>query len=217
MRKIKISATTHPCPVENVEEYINVLKSLKVDYVHFDIMDGRFVEDKTFDYKKIAQLKTKTNLKKFTIHLMAKCVNRIIDNYIALKPESLTIHFEAFKKKEDLISCLEKIKKAGVKAGLAINPLTQVSAIDDLLQHVNKVLVMSVEPGKSGQKFNSIALEKISQIKAINKKVFVEVDGGINENNINEVISAGADGVSMGSFMYNAVVNGTAKSFLEQF
>lgn len=217
MKKVKISATTHPCPVENLEEYINVLQNLKIDYVHFDIMDGRFVEDKTFDYKKIAELLTATKIKNFSIHLMAKCVNKIIDNYIALKPDSLTIHYEAFRKKEDLISCLTKIKKAGVKAGVAINPQTKVIEASEAIKIADKVLVMSVEPGKSGQKFNASVLEKISQIETINKKVKIELDGGINDSNIMQVISAGADGISMGSFMYNAVVNGTAKTFLEQF
>lgn len=158
---------------------INRLNNSDVDYIHFDVMDGKFVDNKNITISELPKLIEKTN-KKIDIHFMVNDPTKYIEKICYYNIEYITIHYE-IKNLEDYI---DKIKNYGFKVGIAIKPETDIEEIYYLLDKINLVLIMSVEPGKSGQKFIDVS-DKINKLKQeiINRKlnVKISVDGGINE------------------------------------
>ncbi len=158
---------------------INRLNNSNVDYIHFDVMDGKFVSNKNITVSELPKLIEKTN-KKIDIHFMVSNPDKYIEKICYYNIEYITIHYE-IKNLEDYI---DKIKNYGFKVGIAIKPETDIEKIYYLLDKINLVLIMSVEPGKSGQKFIDVS-DKINKLKQeiINRKlnVKISVDGGINE------------------------------------
>ena len=144
----------------------------------------------------------------FDVHLMVATPMNVIDKYIDAGANSISVHVEAFDDIASLIKALDYIHSHGVKAGVVLNPATEVESIVDTLSMVDMVLVMSVVPGKSGQAFMPEVLTKISFLDGFRKKkgyhFLIEVDGGINENTIALVKKAGADVAVVGSAMYKA-------------
>ena len=142
------------------------------------------------------------------VHLMCKEPKDIIDDYIKAGSNIITIHYEAFKNKEDIVECIKKIKKAGLLAGLSFKPETSIKEIKIFAYAVDVFLIMSVEPGESGQKFLNGILDSISQLDQLrqsnNYHYKIEVDGGINNENCKEIIDRGADILVSGSFVYNS-------------
>ncbi len=171
-------------------------------------MDGIFVEDKTFNYERVAQINSITTIV-LDVHLMVENAHKKIKKYINAGSNILTVHFEAFKSEKLLIKTLNKIQKAGLIAGLSIKPKTKIEEVKHLLKYVDLVLIMSVEPGKSGQKFKKASLDKIKLLKEEikNQKLFIliEVDGGVNLDNNKDIIEAGADIVVVGNFLFKAL------------
>ena len=158
---------------------INRLNNSNVDYIHFDVMDGKFVSNKNITVSELPKLIDNVK-KKIDIHFMVSNPNKYIEKICYYNIEYITIHYE-IKNLEDYI---DKIKNYGFKVGIAIKPETDIEKIYYLLDKVNLVLIMSVEPGKSGQKFIDVS-DKINKLKQeiINRKlnVKISVDGGINE------------------------------------
>ena len=165
-------------------------------------MDGKFVENTTWEYKEISKILKHTKTKK-DVHLMVNDVKKYVDDFIKLKPEIITFHFEATKEHLEIINY---IKENNIKAGLSIKPNTKVEEIKDLLKEVDLVLVMSVEPGKGGQKFIENSTNKINELYDIKRKnnynYLIEVDGGIN-NETKEKVS-NADLLVVGSYITNS-------------
>jgi len=186
---------------EKIRKNIKKLDKLNADYFHIDIMDGIFVENTTWKYKEISKILKHTKTRK-DVHLMVKDVRKYIDEFIKLKPEIITFHFEAIKNHLEMI---DYIKKNKIKAGISIKPNTKVEEINNLLQYVDLVLVMSVEPGKGGQKFIENSTNKINELYDIKNKnnynYLIEVDGGIN-NETKEKVS-NADILVVGSYITN--------------
>ena len=158
---------------------INRLNNSKVDYIHFDVMDGKFVDNKNITISELPKLIDNVK-KKIDIHFMVSNPDKYIEKICYYNIEYITIHYE-IKNLEDYI---DKIKNYGFKVGIAIKPETDIEKIYYLLDKINLVLIMSVEPGKSGQKFIDVS-DKINKLKQeiINRKlnVKISVDGGINE------------------------------------
>ena len=192
---------------EELKNYISKLNYTKVDFIHCDIADGKFVKNKTFDSRIVSEIKKATN-KKIDVHLMINRPSLKIKKYIKAGAEIIFLHFESYKKGTKLIKDLEKIKRKGIKCGLAFSPTTEISNIFPLLHFIDAVLVMSVVPGYSGQKFLP---ETYARIDAINKytkeenlNLFIEIDGGVTLEILPKLIEKKVDMVVMGSFLYSA-------------
>ena len=204
---IKISASTNPPKLEELNEYIQKLNQTEVDYIHCDVMDGKFVKAKTFNHKKVAQIKALTD-KKLDVHLMVKNPKNKIKKYAKAGADILTIHYESFKNKGKIIDILQKIKKEGIFAGLSFNPNTSVLEILPYIYFCDMLLVMSVVPGKSGQEFMPETLVRLDTILKFLKKqkmeVAIEVDGGVNDKNLPLLKEKKVDSVVMGNYLYKA-------------
>ncbi len=186
---------------EKIKKNIKKLDNLNIDFFHIDIMDGIFVENTTWEYKEIKKIVKHRKTKK-DIHLMVKDVKKYIDDFINLKPEIITFHYEAT---DNHIELINYIKRHNIKAGISIKPNTEVEKIKELLNMVDLVLVMSVEPGKGGQKYIDNSTNKINELYNIRKennyKYLIEVDGGINKET--KEYAKNADILVVGSYITN--------------
>lgn len=159
--------------------------------VHLDVMDGKFVENKTFDYKLVDKIKDMTSLL-LDVHLMVENPIKIIDDYAKAGADLITVHYEAC---DNLIETLKLIKSKNVLAGVAINPKTPALKLKDILATglVDVVNVMGVKPGASGQTIIPGSAEKIAEIREMDKKVYIEIDGGVTLKNVSILRRMGAD------------------------
>lgn len=184
---------------ENIKENIETLDKLNIDYFHIDIMDGIFVPNKTWKYEEIKSYLSDTKKPK-DIHLMVNNPKKYIKQYISLKPEIITFHYEATNNPLELI---KYIQKYNIKAGISIKPNTKVEVLKDILKYVDLVLVMSVEPGAGGQSYIENSTNKINELKDLREKnnynFLIEVDGGIND--ITKEKAKNADILVVGSFI----------------
>lgn len=197
-----ISASLLSCK-DNLEEVTKEFNELDIDLIHLDIMDGEFVPYHSFSYDEIKKIVNNTN-KPFDVHLMVKNPEKYIYDYAMLNTKFITIHYEAMND----IKVLEKIRSYGVRCGISIKPDTDVEEIYDILPLLDLVLIMSVEPGKGGQEFMPMALEKIKKldekIKSLGLNVLISVDGGINNNSATKCRNSGVDMLVIGSALVNS-------------
>lgn len=206
-KNVYVSVSTDPISeYQKVVEYAGFLQD-KADMLHCDVMDGKFVPSKTYDYSIVDNINN-NSLLMLDVHLMIEDPQDFVDEYIAAGANILTVHYEAFADKECLAKTIKYIKSKGVLAGLAVCPETSFKQFKLFLFDVDVVLVMSVVPGASGQKFLPETVDKIAQIEkfrtenGLNFKI--EVDGGVNENNAKALVAAGTDILVSGSFVFNA-------------
>ena len=196
---------------EKTRKNIKKLDKMNIDYFHIDIMDGKFVENTTWNYKEINKILKHTKTKK-DIHLMVKDVKKYINDFIKLKPDIITFHYEAI---ENHIEMINYIKENNIKAGISIKQNTELEKIKKLLEYVDLVLVMSVEPGKGGQKYIDNSTNKINDLynlrKENNYNYLIEVDGGIN--NETKENAKNADILVVGSY----ITNNDYKEKIEEF
>lgn len=183
---MKISASF--LTIDNIDN-VNKLVDCDIDYLHLDIMDGIFVNNKN-------EVINITNKKPLDIHLMVNDVYKYIDVYKNLNPTFITFHYEAVT---DVLEVVNYIKKFNIKVGLSIKPSTKVEEIIPYLPYLDLVLVMSVEPGQGGQSFIMDTVDKIKKLKELKGNYLIEVDGGINDNTINLVNDA--DIIVVGSYI----------------
>lgn len=204
---ILISASTNPPKLEDLPAYIQKLNSTDVDYIHCDVMDGEFVKTKTFSHKTVKEIRKQTT-KPLDVHLMTKNPEKTYKKYIRAGANILTVHFEVFKDKNKLIKLLSNIRKACCFAGLSFKPETKIEEILPLIPFCDLLLVMSVVPGKSGQKFLPQTYERLDKINAYLKsqklEIVVEVDGGVNDENIGSLIENNVNMVVMGNFLFSS-------------
>lgn len=189
------------------KEAINIFDKSDADYLHVDIMDGKFVLNKTYTIGDVIKFSSYSS-KMMDIHLMVKNPDKYIDELCMLNVNDIIFHYEAVKNHMDVIN---HIKNNGVKAGVAINPETSPKVLFDLLSFIDIVLVMTVEPGKSGQKFMESALYKIDVLKKeIDEKGYktlISVDGGVNETNIDLLKEKNVDILVSSSYLLSGDVN----------
>ena len=189
-----------------LHDYITTIRDSQAEYIHLDVVDGKFAKPKSFDYKFIDDKIAASGIP-MDIHLMINNPAEVLNKYIALQPYRLTFHFETQSELET-IRLLKEIKEHHIQSGLAIRPTTDVKSIKNILQ-INKkehfldtVLVLSVEPGLSGQGYIVGNEEKVLEIKNIDDSLTIEVDGGINSNNAKMLAEKGASTFVMGQAFY---------------
>lgn len=183
-------------------EQIKALEKEGVEYLHIDVMDGDFVPNISFGMPVIKSIRKESKMF-FDVHLMVTAPERYIQDFVDCGADSITIHAEAC---EDLERTIEAIHDAGVKVGISIKPATPVNDISHLLEDVDMVLVMTVQPGFGGQKYIPECTEKIQELKELidseKLNVDIQVDGGINEDTLETVMKAGANLLVMGSGVF---------------
>lgn len=206
---VEISTSILGVKKENIINTIYDLEKAKTDYFHIDVMDGEFVPDNTNDKMlEFGEYLNGITQVPLDVHLMVKDLKNYIDSYAIFNPSIITFHLEACKDEAEVLEIIQYIRKKDVKVGISIKPSTPIEKVIDFLPFIHLVLVMTVEPGKGGQKLIDSTIEKIKRIKEHiakeNLDCYIEVDGGINIENCNKVIDAGAEIIVAGSAIINS-------------
>ncbi|MBE6035509.1 MAG: ribulose-phosphate 3-epimerase [Clostridiales bacterium] len=199
-------------------EQVSLIEKAGAQVIHVDVMDGHFVPNISYGSTVMKSLCGKTKLP-FDVHLMIENPDKYVEDFVTDQTEYIVVHQEACP---HLHRTIQYIKSLGVKAGVAINPGTSLSALDFILEEVDLVLVMSVNPGFGGQKFIPSALAKVEALKQIKEmhhlNYEIEIDGGIGLDNVKEVIDAGVELVVAGSAVFGAPdIDTRVKEFLTIF
>lgn len=199
---LELSPSLLSADFTNLKSEMEVLDKNGVKYLHLDVMDGMFVPNISFGPMIIKQLRPLTNMI-FDVHLMIEDPDRYVQNFKDAGADILTVHYEACKHLHRTVSY---IKSLGMKAGVSLNPATNIDVLDYVLEDLDLVLIMSVNPGFGGQSFIPSAIDKIKNLKVKirerNLNVIVEVDGGVKTTNVKDVIEAGADLIVSGSNVF---------------
>ena len=196
----------------NMERDLNEVYSAGANTIHVDIMDGYFVPNISFGPPVLKHVRRILPDAVLDVHMMVIEPVRYLEMVRDAGADNFTIHFEASKDPEGDV---KKIREAGLKVGISIKPNTPVSVLEPLIDKVDQVLIMSVEPGFGGQTFMPQALERISAVRKMRGDVDIEVDGGIYLDNVKEVIGAGANMIVAGSAVFNGNITENVKNFCE--
>lgn len=206
---VEISTSLLSVKQENALATIYELELAKTDYLHIDVMDGKFVEKDTrkqmLEYATI--VKNVSNIP-LDVHLMVEDIKENILDYIGLEPNIITFHLEALKTKEEVLELINYIKESHIKVGISIKPNTKIEEVLEFLPYINLLLIMTVEPGKGGQKLIPETLEKIKRLREYidenNLEIVLEADGGINNETVETVKKAGIDIIVAGTAIINS-------------
>jgi len=199
---LKIAPSILSADFSKLGDEIKAIDEAGCDYVHIDVMDGHFVPNLTFGPPVIKCIRPHTE-KIFDVHLMIDPAQSSLEQYAGAGADIITVHAEADK---HLDRSLQAIRALGKKAGVSLNPSTPENVIEYVLDRLDLVLVMSVNPGFGGQSFIPSQLEKIRKIKQMigDRPIEIEVDGGVNKDTVKQVASAGADVVVAGSAVFGS-------------
>lgn len=193
---------------------IRLLDDAGAQYVHIDVMDGRFVPSISFGVPVIQSIRACSD-RIFDVHLMIEDPERYIDDFAKAGADLITVHAEACT---HLDRTVHEIKEKGLLAGVALNPATPISAVQYLLDRVDMVLVMTVNPGYGGQELIPYTLQKVQELKKIidseGLKTDIEVDGGVRLANVGEILDAGANIIVTGSAVFEGDIQENVQSFL---
>ena len=186
----------------NMDQEMNKINDSNCEFVHLDVMDGIFVPNTTFDEKLVKDLRNKTT-KVFDVHLMIENPQLVLDKYYEAGADYVTFHLEACP---NCLNVIKEYKAQNKKIGLSIKPNTKVEELDQYLEYLDLILVMSVEPGFGGQKFMDSSLSKIKYLKDMKEKnnyqYIIEVDGGINKDTAMLVKEVGCEAVVAGTYLF---------------
>ncbi|EAI7242607.1 ribulose-phosphate 3-epimerase [Campylobacter upsaliensis] len=187
-----------------LEEEIKAVSEAGADLLHIDVMDGHFVPNLTFGPCVLEKISSISSVP-LDVHLMVKDVSKFVELFLPLKPKFLSFHIEA---EAHPIRLCEYLKTQGIHPAITLNPHTPISSLEHLIEFVDMVLLMSVNPGFGGQKFLSLVYDKIRELRALiekkQAKVFIEVDGGVNGLNAADLEEAGADILVAGNYIFSS-------------
>ena len=204
MDTVKIAPSMLAADFANLERDINMVNQSEADWFHLDIMDGVFVPNISFGMPVLKAMAQHTK-KTLDVHLMIVDPDRYIETFAQIGADVLTVHAEACT---HLHRTLQAIKDAGMQAGVALNPHTPVSVLEDVINAIDVVCIMSVNPGFGGQKFIQNTYAKVSKLRAMidahKSATLIEIDGGVNATNCTDLVEAGADVLVAGSFVFSS-------------
>ncbi len=199
-----ISPSVLACDFANIQSEVEMVNNSTADWFHIDIMDGVFVPNISFGFPVMAAM-AKHATKPLDVHLMIVNPDQYITHCKKAGAEWVTVHYEACT---HLHRTIQAIKAEGMKAGVALNPHTPVSVLEEIISELDLVLIMSVNPGFGGQSFIEAAVDKVAKLKKlINDKgahTLIEVDGGVNDKTGKQLIDAGADALVAGSYVFKS-------------
>lgn len=204
MKNTIIAPSVLAADFANLQRDIEMINTSEADWFHIDIMDGVFVPNISFGMPVLEAI-TKHAKKTIDVHLMIMDPDRYIKTFADLGANILSVHYEACT---HLHRTLQAIKSEGMKAGVALNPHTSVDVLEDIINDIDLVCIMSVNPGFGGQSFIENTYSKVEKLKAIiirkNASTVIEIDGGVTNNNAKQLVSAGADVLVAGNFVFKA-------------
>ena len=204
MKKPSIAPSLLAADFGNLQRDVEMVNASEAEYHHIDVMDGVFVPNISYGMVVVKAIQ-KSATKPLDVHLMIVDPDRYIEEFANLGASILTVHYEACT---HLHRTLQAIKAHGMKAGVALNPHTNIMLLEDTIQDIDVVLIMSVNPGFGGQSFIEHTYEKVKALKALiqrkNSSALIEIDGGVTTANSQKLVDAGADILVAGSFVFKS-------------
>ena len=211
-KEIIIAPSLLAADFSKLKEEVKAIENTKAKWLHLDVMDGNFVPNISFGADIVKAIRKDSNLY-FDAHLMIENPEWYIDTMADAGVQSISIHVEATK---HLDRALQLIKARGLKAGVAINPATDIAFLDNIYEKLDLILVMTVNPGFGGQKFLNQMIEKIRKVRNKFPHIDIQVDGGINNKTAKLVIEAGANILVAGSYVFSGNYSEKVNSLLNE-